>query len=89
MYNVHGKSDVNHRGMRTQCNNKLFPSLNGINGKLSTYVRKGTIRHYHYWSDPKLGPGIVAIRIIPCSCHACTTILSLSWESKLSNNLIS
>ena len=27
--------------------------------------------------------GIVAIIIIPCSFHSCTTILSLSWNSKV------
>ena len=38
--------------------------------------------HYHYRSDTKLDMGIFAIRIIPCSCQACTKILSLSWDSK-------
>ena len=50
-----------------QCNNKLFPSLNVINGKSSPYGSKGILRNYHYRSDPKLGPGIVAIIIVPCS----------------------
>ena len=40
-------------------------------------MRKGVLRHYHYRSDQKSGPGIFAIRRIPCSCHDCTTILSL------------
>ena len=62
--------------------NKIFPSLNVINGKTSPYESKGIIRHHYYWSDPKLGPGIVAIRIITCSCHDCISILSLSWDSK-------
>ena len=63
-------------------NNKRFPSLNVINGKTSPYASKGILRHYHYRSDTKLGPGIVAIRRISCICHACTTILSLYWDSK-------
>ena len=41
------------------------------------------LRHYHYFSDPELGPVIVEIIIITCSCHACTTILSLYWGSKI------
>ena len=41
------------------------------------------IRHYYYRSDPKLGPGIFAIRIIPCSCHACTDILYIYWDCKI------
>ena len=68
--------------MKMIWNNKLVLSLNVINGKTSTYERKGIIRHYHHWSDTKLGPGIVDIRILPCSCRACTAILSLSWYPK-------
>ena len=41
------------------------------------------IHHYHYQSDPKLGPGIVAIRIIRCSCHSCTTMISIFWDAKI------
>ena len=44
--------------MKIIWNNKLFPSLNVINGKKSPYESKGIIRHYHYRSDPKLGPGV-------------------------------
>ena len=31
--------------------------------KYALYEIKGDIRHYHYRSDPNLGPGIVAIII--------------------------
>ena len=48
-----------------------------------SYGSKGNIRYYHNRSDPKLGPGIVEVRTIPYSCHDCTTILSLSWDSKI------
>ena len=58
---------------------KLFPSLNDINGKTSTYGSKGIIRKYCYRSDPKLGPGIVAIIIIICSFQSCIEISSISW----------
>ena len=61
-YNVQSNKDVKHRGTKMRWNNKLFPSLNVINGKPTPYRRKGIIRHYHYRSDPKLGPGIVSIR---------------------------
>ena len=70
IYNVQRKSDVYHRRMKMRWNNKLFPSLNFINGKKLPYSSKGILRHYHYRSDPKLSTGIVAIRRIPCSCHA-------------------
>ena len=64
-------------------NNKLFPSLNFIKGKISPYGIKGILRHYQYCSDPKLGPGIVIIRRITCSFHSCTYIWSFYWYSKI------
>ena len=82
IYNVQRNSDVNHRGMKMIWNNKIFPSLNVINGKTLPYAIKGILRHYHYRSDTKLGPGIFVIRRIPCSFHDCTNILSLYWDSK-------
>ena len=60
-----------------------FPSLNVKNGKISPYGSKLVLRNYHYHSYPKLGPCTVAMRKIPCSFHACTTTLSLSWDSKI------
>ena len=75
---VQRNSDINHRGIRIIWNNKLFPSLNILNGKTSPNESKEIQRHYHYRSDPKQGPGIVEIRKIPCICHACITILSIS-----------
>ena len=57
-----------------------------MNGGSYTYRRKVIIRHYNNRSDPELGPGIVAIRIIPCSCHDFTTKLSLSWYSKIKDS---
>ena len=62
--------------------NKI-PSLNVINGKTSPYKSKVILRHYHYCSDPKLGPGPFAVRIFPCNCHSRTNILSLYWDSKI------
>ena len=48
IYYVQGSSDVNHKGVIIRWNNKLFPSLNVINGKSSTYGIKGILRQYHY-----------------------------------------
>ena len=64
-------------------NNKTFPLLNIINYKPYPYGSEGIQRHYNYWSDTKLGRGIFEIKKIPCICHACTTILSLYWYSKI------
>ena len=79
IYNVQSNADVNHRAMKIRRNNKLFPSLNVINCKTWPYASKGIQLHYHCRSGSKLGPGIVVIRRITCSCHACIDILSLSW----------
>ena len=46
--NVQRNSDVDHRGTKMICNNKLFPSLNVINVKTLPYASKGILRHYHY-----------------------------------------
>ena len=66
---------------------KTFPSLNVINGKTHTYRSKGILRHYNYWSDPKLGLVIVAIRIVIYSYRACATVLSLSLDLKTKESL--
>ena len=78
MYNVQRNYGANHRGMKMGWKNNNIPSLNVINGKTSPCGIKGILRHYNYWSDPKLGPGIDSIRIITCSLHSCATVLSLS-----------
>ena len=57
--------------------------MNLNKGKISPYGSKGILIHYHFRSDPKLGSGIVVIGRITCSFHACTTILSLSWDPKI------
>ena len=87
VYNFQRNYGVNHRGIKMRCNKKMFLSLNIINVKSSPYINKGILRHYNYQSDTKLGPFIVAIRIIPCSCHDFTTILSLSWYSKIKRRI--
>ena len=74
--------------MKIQCNNKQYPLLNPIHVKSSPNEITGILRNYYYQSDPKLGPGIDANRITPCSYHACTTILSLSRDSILNKQLI-
>ena len=82
-YNIQSNNSVNPRGIKMRWKNKLFPSLNDINGKSSPYERKGALRYYQYSSEQKLGPSIVSIIIIPCSCHAFTKMLSLSLDSKI------
>ena len=62
IYNFQRNYDFNKIGIKMRWNNKHFPSLNVIKGKISSYGRKGILRHYHYRSDPKLSLGIVAIK---------------------------
>ena len=47
------------------------------------YVRKGFLRNYHYWDDPKLYQGGVDSRTIPWCCYDCTTQLYLTWDPKI------
>ena len=62
---------------------KLFPWMNVIKGKILPFGIKEILRHYYYRSDPKLGPGIVSIRIIRGIFDSWTPISSLYWYSKI------
>ena len=42
LYNVQRNDDVKYRGMKLLWNNRLFPLLNIINGKISPYGSRGT-----------------------------------------------
>ena len=66
---------------------QIFSIIKCHECKKSPYEIKGILRHYNYRSDPKLVPGIVAIIRIQCSCHACTTILYISWDSKIKKSV--
>ena len=57
--------------------------LNLINVKTAPYRSKGVLRNYHSRSDPKLVQVVISVVIIPFSFQACTTQLSLSWDSKI------
>ena len=83
IYNVQNNSDANIRGIKMRQNHKPFQLLNVINGKTSPIGSKGILRHYHYQSDPKLSPGIVAIRIIPFRFHAFKIVLFVYWYSMI------
>ena len=81
-YNVQSNDDVKHRGMKLRQNNKVFPSLSLINGK-TPYEIKGVLINYHYRYDPKLCQEVVALRLFSWNCHACTTKVSLPWDTKI------
>ena len=71
--------------MKFRWNKKWFTPLNVINEKTPPYLRNGVLRHYNYIPYPRLGQGVVAVTIIPYSCRACTTQLSLPWDNKIKN----
>ena len=52
-------------------------------GKHPHMQARKILRYYNYLSDPKLGMGIVAIIKTPFCCHACKTVLSPYWDSKI------
>ena len=78
-----------HKGMKFQQNTKLFPSLHVFNGKSYTYGIKGVLINNNYVSDTKLFPGIVYVRRVPCSCHACKKMYLLPGIQQLNNHVIS
>ena len=53
--------------------------------KTYPYGSKGVLRNYHYWSDPKLSPDIVSIRIIPC-ISMLVQLYYIFLSIKISNN---
>ena len=61
-------SNINHVYIMFKGKMILRKKLGNV--KSDTYGNKGVIRHYNYRSDSKLVLGIVAIIIIPCSCHS-------------------
>ena len=61
-----------------KCNNtQMIMSNNTLDGIWRCFSINNII------SRPMIGPGIVEVRTIPYSCHDRTTILSLSWYSKI------
>ena len=42
--------------------------------------------HYNFRADPVLGLGYIAVRRIPCACHACIDQLNKPWKLKTSFN---
>ena len=65
--NIQSNKYVKHIGRKMHWNKTHFPSLNTIIGKPYPYESKGVLIHYNYPSNPMLGLGIVAIKIISCN----------------------
>ena len=47
------------------------------------YGRKFLIRDYSYRVDPKLGKGVVSVKIIPYVFHSCQKQLFIPWGPKI------
>ena len=47
--------------------------------KKTPYAIKVSVRYFNLRDDPKLGQGIVAVRIIPCICHYYQKQLSIPY----------
>ena len=63
------------------CNKNKLPALTFCAPHSKPYGTRGLSKHYHFLSDPKLGGGVCAIRRIPCSCVAYTSIIYKPWIS--------
>ena len=46
----------------------------------------GLSKDYHFSLDPKLGHGKCAIRLIPCDCVVCKTMLDNPWAYNIYPN---
>ena len=63
------------------CNKNQFPALPFCGPHSKPHGARGLSKHYHLRFDPKLGMRVCAIRRIPCTCFACTSMLDKEWIS--------
>ena len=64
-------------------NTKHFPSLPFCGTHTKPHGVRGSSKHYHMLFDPKLGHETSEIRIIPCACVECMSVLVKPWVCDL------
>ena len=74
-YRVQDNADASYQYVRMYCNTNQFSALHFCGPHSKPHGEKGLSKHYHLRFDPKLGNGDFAIRLIPCACVACTSML--------------
>ena len=80
-YHVQDNANVAHKDVNIYCNTNKFPELPFCGPHSKTHVARELSKHYHLIFDPKLYNGVCAIRRIPCSCVACTSMIYKLWIS--------
>ena len=80
-YRVQDDSDVAHQDVIMYCNKNKFPALPFCGPHSKPHGARALSKHYHLRFDPKLGNGVCSIRLIPCACVACTSMLDKPWIS--------
>ena len=78
-YHVQDRKNVSHISLKMLCTTTQFPSLSFCVPHEKPHGVIGLSKIYHLQLDPKSVYGKCAIRIIPCSCIACTTMLDKLW----------
>ena len=74
-YHVQDDADVEHKDVKMSFDTNQLPTLPFCGSYPNPRGAMGLIKHYYLRFDPKLGHGICAIRGIPYSCVACTSML--------------
>ena len=72
---VQDNADVAHKDVKMYCDRNQFPALPFCGSHPKPHGERGLGKHYHIRFDPNIGHGIFAIRHIPCSCVACTSMI--------------
>ena len=81
-YHVQNKSDVDHTGVKMDCNPTRFPTLSFCGAHTKPHGMRGLSKYYHFRLDLKLVHQIYEIQQTTCTCVACTSILYktiVSW----------
>ena len=69
------------KDLKMYCNTNQFPELPFCGLHSKPHVSRGLSKHYHLSFNPKPGNCVYAIRRIPCSYVACTSMLDKPWIS--------
>ena len=74
-YHVQDDATVELKDVKMYCNKNQFPELLFSCPHSKPHGVIVLSKHYHLRFDPKLGMGVCAIRLIPCACVLCTSML--------------
>ena len=78
---VQDNASVELNDVKMYCNTNQFPTLPFCGPYYKPHGARGIGKHSHLRFYPKLGMGKCAIRLIPCVCVPCTSMLDKAWIS--------